>query len=313
MRLSALVTLPLVAVLGCSATGTLRPVEDRMPQRLAAADARGYDLHVPAARAEEPLPLVVAFHGAFSSPEELDAESGLRELAEREQFVVAFPRGSGFLGLLRVWNSGHCCGPAHANDVDDVEYTRQIIESVKRRTAIDPSRVYVIGMSNGAMMAHRVSSALSDEIAATAAVSGTIGGRPSSSDDVWRIPRPRSAVPMLVVHGDADEIVPWDGGEDPYGFGGRTWLSVEDTLAFWRDSNDAAVELPRAESHAGVIERREWRGERSSQRVVLLRFADWGHAWPGGPYTDALERTHPLAGYEAVEEIWAFLSEHRLG
>jgi len=276
------------------------------------AGDRRYDLHVPVSATDRVRPLVVAFHGAFSSPAEMEEESGLSRLADREGFVVAYPHGTGFLGLLRHWNSGHCCGPALEEGVDDVEFTRQVIEAVSRRVPIDRTRIYLVGMSNGAMMAQRVAAELSNQIAAAAAVSGTIGGRPTRDEDVWRIPSPLAPVPMMLMHGDADEIVPYEGGTDPFTFAGRTWLSVDEAVDFWRRSNHASQELARETLADGRVTRREWRGSPKNSRVVLYRFTGWGHAWPGGPYTRDLGPAEPLAGFEAAEPIWAFLSQHEL-
>ena len=40
-------------------------------------------------------------------------------------------------------------------------------------------------------------------------------------------------------------------------FSGRTWLSVDDTIAFWRLSNRAEVALAPSETRSGTIVRRE--------------------------------------------------------
>lgn len=270
-----------------------------------------YRLHAPASCSpDDPRPLVVAFHGAFSSPAEMEEESGLSDLADREGFIVVYPYGSGFLGLLQHWNSGHCCGPAQENDVDDVAFTRRVIAAVEAEVAVDPSRIYLVGMSNGAMMVHRAAAELSEVVAAAAAVSGTIGGRPSEDAEVWRVSAPPRPVPILIMHGDADEIVPWDGGMDTFGSEGRTFLGVDETVAFWRRTNGVDGAPGQDTLEHGRISRTRWQGETPDSEVVLYRVADWPHAWPGGEYTRDLPADDPLSGFEAADLIWPFLVGH---
>lgn len=279
----------------------------------APAEDDEYRLHLPPnCEADGPRPLVLAFHGAFSSPDEMAEESGLDALADREGLIVAYPVGSGFMGLLQHWNSGHCCGPASEADVDDVAFTRRVIAAVDRRAAVDWSRVYVVGMSNGAMMTHRVASEMSDVVAAAAAVSGTIGGRPAEGERVWRISSPSRPVPILLMHGDADEVVPWEGGVDPIGSDGRTFLSVAESVDFWRDANRTLAEPEVESQRMQRITRSRWRGEESASEVVLYRVAEWPHAWPGGEYTRDLPSSDAMAGFEAIDEVWSFLSRHRV-
>ena len=56
--------------------------------------SRGYRLRVPASyRRERPLPLVLVFHGYDESATEIEQSSRLSELAEDEEFIVAYPQG----------------------------------------------------------------------------------------------------------------------------------------------------------------------------------------------------------------------------
>ncbi|MDG2304009.1 MAG: PHB depolymerase family esterase [Candidatus Binatia bacterium] len=281
------------------------------PDGSAPADPDEYRLHLPPnCAAGDPRPLILAFHGAFSSPEEMAEESSLDALADREGLIVVYPRGSGFLGLLQHWNSGHCCGPANEGDVDDVAFTHRVMAAVDRRAPVDWSRVYIVGMSNGAMMVHRVASEMSDVVAAAAAISGTVGGSPAEGEQVWRITSPSRPVPMLLMHGDADQVVPWDGGIDPIGSKGRTFLSVAESVDFWRSANGTFAE-PRTDSlRRQRITRSQWQGAEPASEVVLYRVAEWPHAWPGGKYTRDLPSDDAMAGFEAVEEVWSFLSRH---
>ena len=70
-------------------------------------------------------------------------------------------------------------------------------------TGASVARVYVTGMSNGAMMAHRLGRELSTKLAAIAPVVGAVFG-----DE----PAPRAPVPAFIIVGAEDENVPPGGG-----------------------------------------------------------------------------------------------------
>lgn len=56
---------------------------------------RSYYVHVPAGQdGTAPLPVVVALHGAFSTARKFEQESGFSLLADREGFLVVYPRAS---------------------------------------------------------------------------------------------------------------------------------------------------------------------------------------------------------------------------
>src|SRR5437016_6447484 len=102
---------------------------------------------------------------------------GLNEKADRAGFLAVYPSGTGRLERALTWNGGNCCGYAMLNKVDDVAFTRGLLDDLAKAVLIDRKRVYATGMSNGAMMVYRLASELSDRIAAIAPVSGPMGTR----------------------------------------------------------------------------------------------------------------------------------------
>jgi polyhydroxybutyrate depolymerase len=142
-------------------------------------DQRKVILHIPPAYDKSSkLPLVIVLHGGGGSAEQVQRQSQMDRYADQFGFVVAYPNGSGRLeDAIFTWNSGHCCGYALEHNVDDVGFLIALIDSLNKQYAIDPNRVYVTGMSNGAMMAYRTGAELADKIAGIAPVAGTIGGQ----------------------------------------------------------------------------------------------------------------------------------------
>jgi polyhydroxybutyrate depolymerase len=271
-----------------------RTVIERFDDLRAGVFRRTFLLHVPNALSPARVPLVIALHGAFSSGAELEADSGFSRLADREGFLVAYPEGYGFFGLLRHWNSGHCCGPARLTRTDDVGFIDRVIARVRERFPVDESRVFVVGLSNGGMLAHRYAAERSDVVAAVAVVSGTIGGAAATGEPVWQIPAPARPVPILIIHGSADDRIPYD-GTVAAGASGRTWLAVGDAVALWRANNHAEQVV--ASRTDGAVEYRGWTGEAS---VDLYTIAGGTHRWPPA---------EPSGGFDATATIWRFFVE----
>jgi polyhydroxybutyrate depolymerase len=263
---------------------------------------RSYYVHVPVGHeGMTPLPVVVAIHGAFSTAREFERESGFSLLADRESFIVVYPQGIGLGDLFRHWNSGHCCGKARKNNIDDVGFVLATVDDVARRNPVDRARLYLVGFSNGGMLAYRIAAEHPEVIAAVAVVSGTIGGVPAANEPEWSVPRPKQPVPVLALHGRADIHVPYDGGRAVQSRGKSSAISVSRSIGMWVDADGCDPE-PKVESIAGArVERQTWFGCHDSAEVVLYSIDGWGHEWP---------KSNLLDGFEAAATIWQFFERH---
>jgi len=61
-------------------------------------------------------------------------------------------------------------------NVHDVGFVAALLDELRRTLPVDASRIYVTGMSNGAMMSHRLGRELATRIAAIAPVVGAVFG-----------------------------------------------------------------------------------------------------------------------------------------
>jgi polyhydroxybutyrate depolymerase len=266
---------------------------------------RSYLVHLPfGADTGRPLPLVVVLHGAFDTAKKMEKLTGWSRIADREQFIALYPNGMGLGSLFRHWNSGHCCGRARSIGVDDPAFIETVIGEVRQRFSVDPERIYIVGFSNGGMLAHHVAARDSGLFAAGAVVSGAIGGRPAADEDVWRIPQPEYPLPMMLLHGRADDIIPFEGGDEERSREGRTYLSVDEAARFWAAANGAALEPEVARIYDGQVLFSRW-GGKDAAPVVLYSIDGWGHVWPGSA-TIKTKKNPDLAGFDAAELIWEF-------
>jgi polyhydroxybutyrate depolymerase len=272
--------------------------------------SRSYLLHIP--KGYDPstaLPLVVALHGGFGTARQMEEESGLSELADREGYLVLYPNGITLLGWLQHWNAGHCCGQAMKDGIDDVGFVSMVIDQTCQRLKVDLSRIYMVGYSNGGMLAHFFAAQRPETIAAVATIAATIGSRPSPSEAEVRIPPAKAPVPIIAFHGREDDVVPYERGRF------REWrhlyVPVKESMAFWITANQCAFVPQRQEMMSGRVLKETWTGKNKRGKAVLYTLEGWKHSLPTQHHTRKLAETDPLTGFHATEHIWEFFKGHR--
>jgi len=272
---------------------------------------RTYLVHVPPNYSpKKPLPLVVVIHGAFDTAAGMEKYSTFSDLADRESFIVMYPNGMGIFGLFQHWNAGHCCGKAANDDVDDVGFIAAAITDVRVRLQIDPNRIYMVGFSNGGMLAYRFAAERGDILAAVAPLAASIGGRPSEDAPQWRIPDPVKPLSVITIHGMADDDIVYEGGVSLHRGGTRTFWSVNESIDFWVRHNGCHPNAAATELNHGHVRIHTWGACSNDTEVVLYLMENWGHVWPGRYFTAELEEEDPLKDFDAAEVIWNFFKSH---
>jgi poly(hydroxyalkanoate) depolymerase family esterase len=268
-----------------------------------AAGSRDYALHVPSGDTDAPRPLVVMLHGGKQNAADFAAGTRMNELADRHGFLVVYPEQSAAANSGGYWN---WFSPAHQQAGQGEP---AIIAGITRRVmaehAVDPSRVFVAGLSAGAAMAAVMAGTYPQLYAAAGVHSGIAHGAAHDIPSAFAAmrtggcPTRRLSVPVIVFHGDADRIV---------------------ALA-----NGGNVVASRLLDERGVITHtsthRDPRSGRASTRSVYVNAAglvlaeSWtvhggAHAWfggdPIGSYTDP-------AGPDASAEMIRFFLEQSSG
>jgi polyhydroxybutyrate depolymerase len=190
--------------------------------------ARPFDLVVPVGYAQgTPVPLVVLLHGFTATAQEQDSYFHLSDLAQTKTFLLALPNGTVDTAGEHYWNADDaCCG--FGSVVDDVAYLTAVIHDVQVKYSVDPRRIFLVGHSNGAFMAHRMACERSDLIAGIVALAGM----------VWKdasLCQPTSRVSVLQVHGTLDEVIAYDGGVALTG--APPFPSAPQTVTTWAQKN----------------------------------------------------------------------------
>lgn len=185
-------------------------------------------------KSSQPMPLFVYLHGYGSSSKRLREVLDVEALARSRGVLLATPDGSQEPQGRRFWNATPACCNFSGSNVDDVQYIAALIDDVKQRANVDSSRIFVVGHSNGGFMAHRLACELSDRVVGIASVAGA--AVPSDGRC-----QPQAPVAVLQVHGDADQIISFEGGHAL----GKASLprhpSALESVALWAKLNDCEI------------------------------------------------------------------------
>jgi polyhydroxybutyrate depolymerase len=243
-------------------------------------------------------PLVVMLHGGYGDGAQAERAYNWDAEADTGHFLVAYPDG-----MDRAWNAGTCCGRPQRTGIDDVGFLTSMVTSIEQQTPLDANRVYVTGMSNGAMMALRLG-CQTVLFAAIAPVAGTL-----LTDCAQAQP-----TSVLQIHGTADDRVPYDGGPgkaiSAYGMPNVNGPSVPSVNATWRAIDGCAA--PDSTTARDVTT--QIAGCPGGRTVELITVANAGHQWPGGQPSPIAEKLAtlppPSTALNATDTIWQFFAAH---
>ncbi len=236
---------------------------------------RTYRLYKPAGLPPS-APMVVMLHGGFGSARQAEKSYDWDELADSENFVVAYPDG-----LNRAWNAngGGCCGRPAREGVDDVAFISAVVADIANNVGINPARVYATGMSNGAIMSYT--------LACNTGIFAAIGPVSGTQLDPCRSPHPAS---VMHIHGTGDPLVRYFGGPGG-GIASRIdGPSVPELNAFWRKVDQCGA----PDTTTSGLVTTSTAGCAHNRSVVLLTVDEGGHRWPS----------------LATEMLWEFFAAH---
>lgn len=266
--------------------------------------ARTYEYVTPE-HAGEHAPLVIALHGRWGTAEGQEQLGPAAELARGEGFFLLLPNG-----IEMSWNDARHVGPAAEQHIDDVAFLIALLDAFAAQHPVDLKRVYVMGMSNGGLMAHTLACAHAERFAAFGSVTANL---PAALDGKCAPSRPIS---VAMVLGTKDPIIPYLGGEI-MGSGGRV-LSADASLRQWARLNGCegeatvsalADKLPDDGTHTRVLTHHHCR---EGSEVVLYSVEGGGHTWPGGwQYLGEHAIGKTSRDFSASAELWRFFRRHQ--
>jgi polyhydroxybutyrate depolymerase len=320
-RLIAAVVCELV-LLAAPAFAALRPADDCLPVRTANAEAACYAMDFggrhrtfrlyAAAHGDSAVPLILVLHGGGGSGGGMEwlTERGFNRLADQHGAVIVYPDGIG-----KSWNDGRTDtnSTAAKDQIDDLGWLRALPREIGKQFPIDAARVYATGISNGGLMSYRLACDAADVFAALAPVAANM------SVDLAPRCSPSRPVPIAIINGTDDPIMPWQGGAvKVLWFKRGSVLSTADTVARWVDldhcaapsQSSAPVDQIADDGTALVLHTAACAG---NAEVRLYEIRGGGHTWPRGePYLGERLVGRVSRELDANVVIWEFFTQHPL-
>ena len=280
--------LSLALALGCS---TAAPVAERTEdfESVMTVDGvvRTFQVHVPEGyTGATERPVLIALHGGGGSSNTIRAATDLDETADRHGLIVAYPDAApGW-----VWDD------SFSDEVDDIEFIKELIERLDDFLAIDRDRIYVTGFSAGGMMSHKLACSITDRLGGAAMVAATLPNRIAATC----YPPFGRRISVAVILGTLDTRVPFEGDSVTDDF---SLLSANETMRRWALRNDCdltpTVSTAHVDSATGIRTRREvYPNCASAVELELYAMEGAGHLWPA-------------TFFPTSETIVSFLLRHR--
>ncbi len=255
-------------------------------------------------------PLVVFLHGGGETSSAVDSltKNTLLPLADQTHAILIYPDGYG-----RQWHDGNTVGSRSRANIDDVGFLSALVDKMTQEYQVNPTKVYFVGVSNGAMMVSRILCEKADTITAAVMVAGSI------PEPIYDKCHPSRPVSTLMMSGTDDPIVPYQGGDitliGNIKNGGRV-VPAETALMHWAHAIGAGPDkliqrdLPDTDTNDDTRVQR-WSVENSGHEAVLYRIIGGGHTWPSGrQYLPVRIIGKTSQDIIASDVVWSFLISH---
>ena len=317
---------------------------------------REYLVYVPSSLpAGYAAPLVMALHGYTSTASGFEEAHALRPSADRHGFIVVYPQGDHFVDdrepnnayVVTSWNDlasnqpqreagPHCTDaswtyprPAECRVFgrcawtschDDLGFLEQVLDEVQARYAVDVNRTYLLGVSNGGMMALTLGCRKSARFAAVAAIIAQLAPGYDCG--------PETNLPLMHLAGAKDDTVRIDGKPGADGF---IYTTDDVTISTWANSLKClegpvkwGTKISRDMDLNCVAYKR---CNVEDQEVVSCIEPQGGHWWPGQGFPDSVatcvtelqaasmpnsKPCKPLSGEpqeQGMSLVWAFFKQ----
>lgn len=225
--------------------------------------------------------LVISLHGMNQDPGFQQNQTQWNALADTEGFIVTYP-----LGNNRMWDT---------SGMGDVKFVEAVMKDMELKYHVDKNRIYLSGFSMGSWLGYHCLETLGDKIAAFGPVSGV---------DIGKQPRANRMVPIMHIHGTADDVFKYTG--DPHHMAGG-YPSIEEYVKKWAayegcDTSNPQVIRPYPAGRKTANDTRTiYNNVNDDVEVTLISIDGKGHWHSNDPN-----------GVNSTQELWNFFKHHQL-
>lgn len=185
---------------------------------------KGYQLYLPKNQSIN-MPLFVVLHGCFMTGDQMASGTGLNLLADERGFLVLYPEQTYQDNSWKCWN---WFDPKHQKrDSGELAIVAEMTQKIIKDYALDPSKVFVMGLSAGGAFASNLTACYSDVFKGVMVHSGLEFRAAQSENEAHQVtkngstqdllnsaqtavacsPKREEPVPTLVFHGTTDPYV----------------------------------------------------------------------------------------------------------
>lgn len=262
---------------------------------------RTYLLYLPSGfNINEPLPLVLNFHGGAGTANDQLAVADMRDLADSENFILVYPNAHPDSNQETNWQvvtSGDLPFTV-PNPHSDILFIDELIDHLHLQVNVDLNRVYALGYSNGGGFTFDLGCRLNNKITGIGVVARTMYAETYNNCIV------NHPTPVVTILGTEDYISEYDG------------IIYEGTLYYHSNisTNDVWIEnnnlvptsnlslIPDINTNDGsTVELYSWYSEDECIELNHYKVLGGDHDWPG---------TFGNMDIVSHEIIWEHLSEY---
>jgi polyhydroxybutyrate depolymerase len=297
---------------------------------------RTYTVHLPKGYDDKQhYPVVMLLHGVNQDSDDMERLTRFNELADKDSIIAVYPNA-----LHGRWNFGvHEPVPvpvrrgpyrrrpygyppppprnpeggqrrreAPPAPADDIEFFNKMLDKIANKYAVDKSRIYATGLSDGGFMTVKVGCAMADRIAAIGPVAAAM---PKTM-----VCLPARPIPVVMINGTDDPIVKYDGASAKPGR--IATISAEDSAKEWAKLNRCSEKPSHSKLRAHEKGGKDtavatFEGCQQNASVVLYSVKGGGNAWPGGQQYEVEKQIGKTSqNLDANEVLWSFFVTRKL-
>ncbi|HUY79564.1 MAG TPA: PHB depolymerase family esterase [Ktedonobacterales bacterium] len=282
-----------VLTTGCGKRSLFTPGTTGVATLSSGGRLRSYRLHIPVGyQPTRSYPLVLNFHGHWSTAQGQERYTGFSTLADRDGFLVVYPQGAVGPDGATGWDSGGSNQPS----TNDVLFVSDVLNQLQASLCVDATRIYATGFSNGGGMTSVLACRLAGRIAAFASVSGSYFPLTGGC-------HPSRAASILEFHGTSDTVVPYLGRPRHQEQGALAWTQA------WA-SRDGCRAAPHDLTLSRWVTEMVWIGCHAGAQVEHFQVRGGIHAWPGGKSASSVPPGDRALNASVI--IWQFFVQHPL-
>jgi polyhydroxybutyrate depolymerase len=258
---------------------------------------RDFKYHLPGKLSANPR-LMIVYHGSGINANIIQIFTGheFDELADKENnTIIVYPNG-----YKNNWNDCKKIAPyeAKALNINDVEFTRQIIQYFRRH--YNTADAYAVGYSNGGQMVMKLAKIHPEWFRGYAVIDANL---PIPEHDLCG--EATQPVSLFYIVGQQDPINPYKGGKIT--LRGKNYgevRSARETLKYWLKMADFEAS---SNTHITPATTREDYTSSTGEKVCFVDVGDGGHTIPNRNFRIPIKTMGKMAkGVDAPVLIWEF-------